>query len=294
MHKIISKKLSSLPDISSNNYKVEEFVISNIIDYTPQCYGCVYLKGNDRFLLIKEDNADVSEFEFLENQKVDEIKAYYGYMPTFLLAKKIIETSRNYISWKNEKTIFTVIQTNGAVNECLLSLNDMTQNNVLMDIFKTIANSKKHFGNLAYFRMIEYFPYKTNNFQTTTLYLIFSYLSSNPKDIMIVLRGNLMHKKHNNAFINIEIGFSYAFSENFDRFEKSFKKQNKIYGAKNQENIVEYAYINSQDKFYIRCANNDTSLEFKKEILDSIRKVILNLKEYSCIEETIMLGRLRQ
>ena len=286
--------LSKLPDISDEEYKVEEFIINNLSDIKHLRYGCVYQNGNDRFLLLKEENADISELEFLENCDAENIKIYYGHIPPYILAKNMIETSRTYISWRRDDSLFTLIQTNSNIDQNIPSLSDMTQNEKLMEIFKIIINSKKHFGNLAYFKMIENMPNEIHEFKLATLYTTFSYIAQDQKEIMIVLKGNFMHETDTNVFINIEMGFSYAFSERFNEFSQKFKKQNEIYESRNHDDIIEYSYINPDEKFYVKCNNNETSIEFKDSIQNIIAEVIENMKEYSCVEETLILGQSRR
>ena len=291
MPNLISKKLESLPDISDKAYKVEEFVINNIIDLNHLRYGCVYQNGNDTYLLIKEENVDFSDFEFLENQKIEDIKIYYGYVPSFILAKRIIETSRTYISWIQKNNIFTLIQTKGTIGQSIPSLTNIIQNEKLMTLFKIIVNNKQDFGNLAYFKLIENIPNEIQDFKLTTLYTTFTYISNEPKDIMIILKGNFVHETHKNVFVNLEMGFSYAFSEKFEEFSNDFKKQNEIYESKNQDGIIEYSYLDSNEKFYIKCSNNETSVEFKNNMQTIMSDVVETMKDYSCVEETLMLGQ---
>ncbi|NOQ56336.1 MAG: hypothetical protein GQ477_06050 [Nanohaloarchaea archaeon] len=293
MQELISEKLSSLPDISNKDYKVEEFIINNLKDIKQLRYGCVYKNGDSRFLLFKEENAEVSELEFLETRKFNNIQIYYGYNLTFLLAKNMIEMSRNYISWIEDKNIFTLIQTQNNVEQNILSLNDMLQNDKLMNIFNIIIKTKTCFGKLACFKIIENIPNEMQVFKLITTYILFSHTSKDPKDIIVILKGNFVHEKQKKVFVNIEMGFSYAFSEKFEEFSKNFKKQKEIYESKKQDKTIEYSYIDPDKKFYIRCGNNETSCEFKDRILNIMTEIVENMKEYSCIEETLIFSQSR-
>ncbi|MBW6461783.1 MAG: hypothetical protein K0B07_01945 [DPANN group archaeon] len=294
MQELISEKWSILPDISDNGYKVGEFIINNLRDIKHLRYGCVYQDKNDTFLLLKEENVDVSELEFIEDCDVENTKIYYGYIPQFIIAKKMIEKSRTYISWRMENSLFTLIQTNSHIDSNILSLSDMTQNEKMMKIFKNIIHTDKSFGHLAYFRMIENMPREIQEFKLVTLYTTFSYIEQDTKEIMIVLKGNFIHETDTNVFVNLEMGFSYAFSEKFNEFSQNFKKENEIYESKNYDEIIEYSYINPDEKFYVKCNNNETSIEFKDNIQTIIAKVVENMKEYSCVEETLILGQSRR
>ncbi|NOQ55719.1 MAG: hypothetical protein GQ477_02830 [Nanohaloarchaea archaeon] len=294
MQKFISEKLSCLPDISDKDYKVEEFIIHNLKNMKKLCYGCVYQNGNERFLLLKEENANISEFVYLDNSEFKNIPIYYGHIPSFLLAKNMIETSRNYVSWIQDKEIFTLIHIRHKVEQDIQSLNDMLKNDKLINIFNIITDAKNCFGTLAYFKVIENIPTTIQKFKLETLYFIFTYESNNPKNIMILLKSNFSHKEQNEVFVNIEMGFSYMFSESFEEFSENFKKQKEIYESKNQDNIIEYLYIDSDEKFYIKCSNNETSLKFKNDVLSIMTYITENMKGYSCVEETMLLGKSRR
>lgn len=298
MHEKISKKLSQLPDISKEGYKVEEFVYNSYGKTNgrnqPVRYGCVYKNNdNEKYFLFKEENADISSMDFLENCQINGTKVYYGYIPSYPLVKNMIESSRIYLSWIKDSTIFTLIKTDVANISDLLSLSDIFKNQSLIKVFNTVINSKKCFGYIPFFEMIKCVPSKIMQYRLTTVYLIFSYFTEDPKEVLLIFRGNYLHEKHENVFINVEFGFSYEFSREFVSFCKNFKKQDKLYENKS-ENVNECLYVNPGEKFYVKCKNNETSIEFKGEIEKVAKKIIEKMRDYSCTKETIKLGSLKR
>ena len=286
----IPKKLAELPQLSDKGYKIEEFIYNNYGKNYPLRYGCVYKKENEKYLFLKEENKDLDCLDFLENAKIGSTKVYYGYVPSFPLAKNMIEASRIYFSWLTDDMLFTLVKLGNASDAPLLSISDVMGNNSLVQIFNCLISSKKNVGNLPFFDLIRHVPLELSSFRLATSYLIFSYFTANdPKEILVILRGNYQHKKQENAFINVELGFSYEFSEKFLSICKDFKKENEIYENKTKD-ISKCSYINPKEKFYITCKNNETSFEFKDEVENIAKELLKQMKNYSCVEETLKLS----
>ncbi len=289
----IPKKLAELPQISDKGYKIEEFIYNNYGENHSLRYGCVYKKENEKYLFLKEENKDLNCLDFLENTKIRNLKVYYGHIPSFPLARNIIEASRIYFSWLKDGVIHTLVKLGNVPDASLPSISDVICNSPLVQTFDYITGSKKNVGNLPFFDLIKYAPKEFSSFRLTTLYLVFSYFSNDLKEILVVLRGNYMREKQENVFINSEMGFSYEFSEKFFSLCKDFKKENEVYEIKTN-NICECSYINPKEKFYIKCKNNETSVEFKDEIKNIISELLKQMKKYSCVEETLKLSTLRK
>ena len=288
IHEKISQSLSKLPDISKENCKVEEFIYKTDSKNNSKIYGCVYADEDKRYMLLKEENANFDSFAFLENYQMNGIKMYYGYIPSFPLAKNIIGTSRTYISWIKDDVIFTLIKIQQTESPILTSLSDVLKDKSFMLVLNSIIDSNMCFGYLPFFEMIKYMPQKIERYKLTTLYLIFSYFTKDPKDILVNIKGNYLHEESENAFINVELGFSYSFSESFQSFCDDFKKVKEICENKTK-NYCACSYINPTERFYIKCKNNETSIEFKDEIEKVTKEIVKKMNNYSCIEETMRL-----
>ena len=288
IYKKISQSLSKLPDISKETFKVEEFIYKTDSKNNSKICGCVYADEYKRYMLLKEENANRDSFAFLENHQMNGIKMYYGYTPSFLLAKNIIESSRTYISWIKDDAIFTLIKIQQPESSILISLSNVLKDESFMLVLNSIINSNMCFGHLPFFEMIKYMPQKIECYKLTTLYLIFSYFTKDPKDILVNLRGNYLHEESENAFINIELGFSYAFSESFQSLCEDFKQVKEICENKTNDSC-ECSYINPTERFYIKCKNNETSIEYKDEIEKVAKEIVKKMNKYSCIEETMRL-----